>query len=259
MSGRPHPVPPWSRRSPEEALRALVRHDVLRGDWTETANGNLVWGWLRPGVAYVQITSMAGWTDETFQTIAPFFPIVRDHMDQMAMDVADADAIVLDLRRNRGGNDVLTRLIASYFLNEPARQSVRTRAGNGWAPAQHIDVAPAENALAAPLYVLMHVNTVSGGEVMAMLLDQNPHVTLIGEATRGAFSGTRWLLLPGGGFVGMPYQQTLNDKGELFAGRGIHPDILVPTFPDGRVISGYISGIDMALALHDEAEPVRRE
>lgn len=241
-----------ARERIQSAHDALIRDEVLAGEWREGANGKLTWGWLRPGLAYVRMPVLVGWTEERFATIGPYVPIIQGELEQLVKDIGGAAAVVLDIRGNRGGNDVLMQATAAYFLSAPASYRWRRPMPEGWSDWHEVRVEPSENALSVPIYLLVDRNTVSSGELLALLLGQNAGVKTIGETTRGALSSVRFMQLPGGGIVGMPYQQIALADGTSPEGAGINPDIAVASFPEGRLISGYRGAIDRAVKLHDE-------
>lgn len=100
--------------------------------------------------------------------------------------LARTDALLLDLRANRGGSPDMVALVCGWFFAEPAHlHTMHDRAGNGrqfwsaaYVPAPRYDADK-------PVYVLTGAETFSGGEELAYDLQQLGRATVVGEGTRG--------------------------------------------------------------------------
>jgi C-terminal processing protease CtpA/Prc len=100
--------------------------------------------------------------------------------------LADTDALILDLRTNRGGDPAMVALLCSYFL--PGGTHVNSIY---WRPTdetrQHwtADALPGPRYLDKPVYVLTSKGTFSGGEECAYDFQTQKRGTLVGETTGG--------------------------------------------------------------------------
>jgi retinol-binding protein 3 len=100
--------------------------------------------------------------------------------------LADTDALILDLRSNRGGDPAMVALLCSYFL--PGGTHVNSIY---WRPTdetrQHwtADALPGPRYLGKPVYVLTSSRTFSGGEECAYNFQTQKRGTLVGETTGG--------------------------------------------------------------------------
>ncbi|MEU9127245.1 S41 family peptidase [Kitasatospora sp. NPDC048540] len=145
--------------------------------------------------------------------------------------VAGTEALVIDLRHNRGGSPEGVALWCSYFfadgevhLNDVyERTSGRTR--QFWTSG-HL---PAPRYLDRPVRVLTSASTFSGGEELAYNLKVQQRATLIGETTRGGAHPTEWYPLTPHVTVTVPTSRSINPvTGTNWEGVGVVPDVAVP-------------------------------
>ncbi|MEU2613014.1 S41 family peptidase [Micromonospora sp. NPDC007271] len=96
------------------------------------------------------------------------------------------DALLLDLRGNRGGSPDMVALLCGWFFAEPAHlHTMHDRAGKArqsWSAA-YLPVP--RYAPDKPVHVLTSAETFSGGEELAYDLQQLGRATVIGERSRG--------------------------------------------------------------------------
>lgn len=145
--------------------------------------------------------------------------------------VAGADALLLDLRSNRGGDPRTVALICGYLLAEDSllvtmehRDPAQVR--QSWSPAW---VPGPRFGPTKPLYVLVSSTTFSGAEELAYDLRHLRGSTVVGERTRGGAH-------PCEGFRVHPHLELTvptaravgSSTGANWEGTGIAPDIEVP-------------------------------
>lgn len=187
-----------------------------------TAPGAIGNAEILPGnIGYVEIRSFA----YSAQAIA-------DAVAKEMSVVADADALIIDVRRNGGGSPDAVRLISSYlFGDEPVHlNSLYFR------PADRTDdfytfrsVAGKRFGPAKPIYVLTSNRTFSAAEEFAYNLQSRKRATIVGETSGGGAH-------PGGpqqvgeGFsVFVPSGRAINPITRTnWEGTGVRPEIAVP-------------------------------
>lgn len=157
-----------------------------------------------PGdIAYVDIVSF-GFPAES----------VREDASRVMSDVADAKALILDLRSNGGGDPFTVALVASYlFGDKPVHiNSLYFR------PANRTDdfytdpnVDGQKFGPDKPVFVLTSARTFSGAEEFAYDLQTQKRATIVGETTGGGANP--------GGPVRLPYELTVF----VPTGRAINP------------------------------------
>ena len=106
-----------------------------------------------------------------------------------AMQVlARADALVLDLRGNKGGSPDMAVMVASFMLDRPGIPlfSVTPRSGSEPVRFATVQTPPPGSNGERPLYILTSQSTWSAGEGLAFLLQERHRAEIIGETTAGA-------------------------------------------------------------------------
>jgi carboxyl-terminal processing protease len=151
-------------------------------------------------------------------------------LDQLLDELADVDAMVVDIRDNPGGFDPLAQYVAGRFTNERALyMTVRKRVG----PDREQFGDPVEwyvepehgRRFTGPVALLTTHATQSAGETFALAMRRRADIVQIGSTTAGAFSdnimreaGNGWTYTISVG----DYRDHLGDSHE---GIGLVPDI----------------------------------
>ncbi|MFE5588021.1 S41 family peptidase [Kitasatospora sp. NPDC056531] len=142
--------------------------------------------------------------------------------------VAPARALILDLRRNTGGDPNTVAFICGYLLDGRTHLiTMLSRQGEvaeqSWTPSF---VPGARFGSSKPLYVLTSENTFSAGEELAYDLQQLGRAEVVGEATRGgAHPREGWTVHPHLE-LSVPVARGVNPiSGTNWEGTGVRPDV----------------------------------
>jgi C-terminal processing protease CtpA/Prc len=142
--------------------------------------------------------------------------------------VADTEVLILDLRRNTGGDPQTVALICGYLFDGPIHvNDIEDRllgvVRQYWTPV----VLPGRKFGGhKPVHVLTSKDTFSGAEELAYDLRQLRRATLIGERTRGgAHPSTRWRIADHL-MSSIPTARAVNPvTGTNWEGTGVEPHI----------------------------------
>jgi len=158
-------------------------------------------------------------------------PAVCANKASAAMNsLADSDALIFDLRDNRGGRGGMGEYLASYLFAGRTHLSNHFRRADKVMTESWTDPSvPGRKFVDKPVYVLVSNRTFSAGEGFTFVLQAQKRVTVIGEQTVGG-SGTiefkpiddHFTLVVPTGRVSSP--ATKSD----FASTGVVPDVKVP-------------------------------
>lgn len=144
--------------------------------------------------------------------------------------LADAEALIIDLRSCTGGYPDMIALILSYLFEERILlSSVYWRDDDTTQKFWTLPQLPGPRFGAKPVYVLTSRTTFSAGEGFAYILQNRKRAVVIGEKTDGgAHPGASYRLHPYfEAFI--PIGQTIDPiTGTDWEGIGIIPDITVP-------------------------------
>ncbi|MEU5696755.1 S41 family peptidase, partial [Actinosynnema sp. NPDC020468] len=145
--------------------------------------------------------------------------------------VARAEALVLDLRANLGGDPHTVALVCGYLFDEPTHvNSIHHREGDRWeqfwSPGH---VAGTPFGQTRPVYVLTSGRTFSGAEELAYDLQQRGRATVVGERTGGGAHPRRGFTVHPNLEVTIPIARAVNPvSGTNWEGVGVLPDVEVP-------------------------------
>ncbi len=115
--------------------------------------------------------------------------------------VSNTNALIIDLRNNRGGDGKMVRLFLSYFFNERIKLSeIYTRYNNKTEEKYTYKKVNGKKYLDKPVYLLVNSNTISAAEALAYNLQQNKIAKVIGDKTYGAANPVKVF------FIGKKYQ-----------------------------------------------------
>ena len=146
--------------------------------------------------------------------------------------VADADALVLDARGCRGGSpDGVVLLLSHLFGPEPVRLSDIESREEGTRQFWTSAVVPGRRfGPDKPVVVLVGPDTFSGGEGLAFDLQEQRRATIVGQPTRGGAHPRIGLAVHPQLELTLPVARSVSlFTGENWEGRGIQPDVEVPT------------------------------
>jgi hypothetical protein len=137
-----------------------------------------------------------------------------------------ADALIVDLRDNRGGMPNMVALMASYLFDHP-EYFYNPRENTTQESWTHSPVA-GNNLADKPVYVLTSPRTISGAEQFCYNLKMLKRATLIGETTGGAAHSGVWHRIDDHFGMGIPEAKPINPYATPdWEGTGVEPDVKV--------------------------------
>jgi hypothetical protein len=214
-------LPMYSRERPLNASYQAVARLVGA---TREEGKELAWARTEDGIGYLQVT---GLSDAELPAAA----------DRALEALADTWAMIVDLRFNGGGDELLGGQVAARFLDEERVYSTnRYRSGS-----EHDDLGEVLQRklaprgpwrYAAPTIALFGQKTLSSAESMALMLAQCPQVTTMGDRTGGSSGNPRLIELAVGITVNLPRWLDMDPDGHPIERAGIAPDVPIATKPE---------------------------
>jgi carboxyl-terminal processing protease len=202
----------------------------LGGSVKNGANEKLYWGALNENVGYLLVNQMNGYStqgdfDSEMQALGTA-------LNSAMVELADKQALVIDLRQNGGGMAESAMRIASRFVTtETPVLSVKAQNASGFTSPQILSLYPTgEQPFTGPVVILTSSLTASAAEILILAMQASSQITLIGETTAGIFSNQLIKQLPNGWQVSLSNEvyETLN--GEIFEAKGIEANIKLDVF-----------------------------
>lgn len=116
--------------------------------------------------------------------------IFRDAADNAMRLIEDTDALIIDIRGNRGGHPASVAYLSSFFLDPARRIHVnsivwRNRGTSNFRTEAFWTSSTSTRYLNKPVYILVGPETYSGGEEFAYDLQVLKHAAIIGTKTKG--------------------------------------------------------------------------
>ena len=163
--------------------------------------------------------------------------------------MANADALIIDVRRNGGGSGVLA-LMMSYFFEEPVHTADSySRIEDSTRQFWTFGYVPGPRLTEVPIYVLQSRRTASAAEALGYQLKALKRGTLVGEKTKGAANPIEEFSIPELSIcmAVSSYRVSNPVTGTCWEGVGVEPDIAV----DGE-LALYAAGVEAMKKLLEE-------
>lgn len=261
-------VPGWAqdRLAYTQGIQRAFGAMFLGGRFRATSNMMMIYGEIAPGIGYVTIFGEFGHADtararaaldlprprlEASSFLADEAAAMERALDEVAVGLASAKAVIVDARLNYGGYDRLGLALGGRFTDVP-RVAYTKKA---WAPAgfvseQSIMIEPRAPSLAGrPIYLLTSRQTASAGEILVFGLMACPDVTRVGEATLGILSDNLYKRLPNCWEFSLSNEVYQAPDGAIYEAVGIPVDVETPVFDPADVRGGFRHAVDRAVAL----------
>jgi hypothetical protein len=235
-----------------QRISEIIETKTVHGRLQKFCNGRVSYGVLSNSIGYLRLTAFAGYADPSdFDHQAK---ALDDALDTIFADVDNLQGLIIDVRINRGGSDVLgvavtSRLATSEYLAFAKKARIDPSDPGRFTDSQvtHVPVSIRPH-FHGKVVLLTGSNTVSAGETFAMaLMGRTPGVIRVGENTQGVFSDVLGRKLPNGFQFGVPNEIFLTEDGKAFDGPGIPPHVRVPVFSKDDIENGRDSALEKAI------------
>jgi Peptidase family S41/N-terminal domain of Peptidase_S41 in eukaryotic IRBP len=203
---------------PDEAPRRADKAPGLRQHLTASNCGFVKTEHLSPNLGYLKL--------DEFGEASICAPTAIGAMNLLA----DSDALIIDLRENRGGAPDMVMLICSYLFDESTHlDDVFDRETKTTKQTWTSPYVSGKRLAEKPLYVLVSKQTFSAAEEFSYDLKSLKRATLIGEATGGGAHLVAPHRLGDHFFIEVPFGRFVNPITKTDWERtGVEPDVKVP-------------------------------
>ncbi len=232
----------------------IIETDYLHGKLQPLCNGQLGYGVLPGRIGYLRITAFGGYA--TSDAFVDQLAALEAALDQIFAGGDSLQGLVIDVRLNPGGSDVLGVAIASrlatedYLAFSKVARNDPADASRFTAPQDTLVRVSTRPHFHGKVVLLTGSNTVSAAETFTMaLMGRTPAVTRVGESTQGVFSDQLVRRLPNGFRFALPNEIFLTADGKSFDGPGIPPHVKVPVFSTSDLENGRDTALEEAIAI----------
>jgi hypothetical protein len=208
--GPPPPPPPGGGVMAEDRRRALAARQNFGFARVERLAGN---------VGYVDIREFMS------------LPLAAETAAAAMTFLAGTDALIIDMRNNRGGSPETVAFVTSYLFGP---QSVHlndfyNRLSGETFASRTLPYVPGLRSPDTVVYVLTGNETFSGAEEFSYNLKSLERATIVGETTAGAAHTVGGRRLTGQFVMSLPSGRPINPRtGTNWEGVGVEPDVSVP-------------------------------
>ena len=208
----------------DSTLTILYSNPVLENYFKKGLHtlNHFSYGWLKDSIGYFHFSEFKN-IEET-----------KKNMDTIIHFFSSSKALIVDVRRNLGGEEEVVKAIADYFADKKRKYMI-TSYKNGPGHNDFTDktiwyVEPNKSInYLKPVILLIDNSSFSGAETFSMAMREIPHVTLVGDNTSGAYADCRWIVLSNGWNVCVPYSFHRDKNGFCWEGIGMSPDYYIKT------------------------------
>ena len=143
----------------------------------------------------------------------------------------NVDAMIFDLRDNRGGSADMVALLATYLFDRPTHlNDFYDRGANSTEQSWTLPPAPGNKLSGKPVYVLTSATSFSAAEAFSYDLKMLKRVTLVGETTSGQSHMGMAHRINDHFIVRIPGIRVINPISKTnWEGTGVEPDVKVGT------------------------------
>ncbi|MDQ8179317.1 S41 family peptidase [Pelagicoccus sp. SDUM812005] len=193
--------------------------------------------WIREDVALIRIQSF----------LPRFYKAAR--INKFFRQAKDAQAIIIDLRNNRGGLSFYSRHLASKLSTPqvPFAHLANNKSENRGKKRHTVRPLPFSKAYSGKIVVLVDSLSASAADIVPAFVSENELGTVIGQRTSGALQLAKSYPLPYGFRLYLPIAEMLTPKGKRLEGLGLQPDIelsLEETIDDAKILEIALETID---------------
>ncbi len=135
----------------------------------------------------------------------------------------EADAYIIDLRGNFGGNIDVARRLLGFFLG--GKEVYTLVDGNDNTTVMYAPVSRWMISEERPVYVLVDEGTTSAAEVFAMAMKSYRRAILVGQTTYGKGVASVVYKFGDGSMLSLTAYEVLGPHGEKLNGAGVLPDV----------------------------------
>ena len=211
-----------------------------RAGWAEQNFGLFKAVRLRANVGYLDVRAF------------PNAPMMGDQMAAAMQFLSNTDALIIDLRKNTGGDPASVALLCSFLfppwervhVNDIYRRTPKTQGGQ---TRQYWTTYVPTNYLDKKVYVLTSAFTFSGGEEFAYDMQTQKRATLVGEVTGGGANPGEVERLSDHFAAFIPFGRAVNPITHTnWEGVGVKPD--VATTAAAALATAYVDVLRQKLA-----------
>ena len=217
-----------------------LKEDLTKDTWL------MKWGKMENNVGYIQIKAMFLYADlnlndslvkengsvstymDAFdslnyeQQISEEVAGISKLMDTIMQDLKETKHIIIDVRFNGGGQDVVALEILRRFNSDRKQIAIKkARHNNGYTIETPIYLEPAKQPYTKPVYLLTSQQSASATDMMALGSMELNNLKRIGSHTNGAISDALQKTLPNGWYFSLSNEVYTDNNDNCYENIGV--------------------------------------
>jgi carboxyl-terminal processing protease len=159
---------------------------------------------------------------------------IKNVMDTIMFDLKKTKYIIIDVRFNGGGQDVVSLEILRHFNTDRKQIALKkARHNNDFTKKTPIYLKPAKNPYTKPVYLLTSQQSASATDMMALSSMELKQLKRIGSHTNGAISDALEKTLPNGWYFSLSNEIYTDNNDKYYENIGIPVDFEL-NYPEDR-------------------------
>ncbi|RYV01666.1 hypothetical protein SOPP22_14975 [Shewanella sp. OPT22] len=177
---------------------------------------NVLFAQLPRKLSYLRIDDMYDFSKD--ETADSDVESVNKMMNRIMPEISNSKGVIIDLRWNGGGEDLVSKQFLSYFIGKQLNSgSKKYKRLNGFSKPKNIIIEPnVQNPFLGNVVVLTSQLTSSAAEAFLIYMKARGNVTFIGENTNGILSDMLVKELPNGWSLTLSNEQYFDIEGNIF-------------------------------------------
>lgn len=230
-----------------KADQDTIAQELMGGHAHHALDGHMMWGMLNQHIGYIYINVMTDYGGGSTEKDAA---LVATEVDKALAEAAGADAMIVDITQNRGGDDRMGRTIASRFTDKKRLAYIKHVRGGTPQPFYLYPAGPRQ--FVKPVYLMTSVLTLSAADVFTLAMRALPNVIQIGQTTDGSFSDMLGTPLPNHWRLTFSNEIYLDPAGHLYEKAGITPQKVLQIFQPSDLAAGHVAAVRKVMELAGE-------
>ncbi len=217
-----------------------LKENLTKDSWL------MKWGKMENNVGYIQIKTMFLYADlnlnDSLVKVNGFVPTYLDAfdslnheqqiskevagisklMDKIMQDLEETKHIIIDVRFNGGGQDVVAlEILRRYNADRKQIALKKARHDNGYTIKTPIYLEAAKNPYLKPVYLLTSQQSASATDMMALSSLELINLKRIGSHTNGAISDALQKILPNGWYFSLSNEVYTDNNDKCYENIGV--------------------------------------
>jgi retinol-binding protein 3 len=144
--------------------------------------------------------------------------------------LANTDALLIDMRQNRGGIPDMVAVMCSWFFDQPVHlNDIYNRLDDETKQLWSLSYMPGKRYVGKDVYILTSRRTFSGAEGFTYNMQNLKRATVVGETTGGGAHPTRNVFINGHFLIRVPFARATSPITKSnWEGTGVTPDVACP-------------------------------